>query len=82
MGIKKENLDKLFNDFQKLNEHKAINTKGTGLGLSVCKQIIELMGGKVYANSLSGIGTKFSIILQFKAFDRIFINPVSYQNET
>ena len=37
MGIKKENLDKLFTDYQKLNEHKAINTKGTGLGLSVCK---------------------------------------------
>ena len=37
MGIKIENLNKLFTDFEKLNEHKAINAKGTGLGLSVCK---------------------------------------------
>jgi len=59
-----------------------VNTKGTGLGLSVCKQIIELMGGKVYANSLPGIGTKFSIILQFKAIDKIFIDPMSQQVET
>ena len=59
-----------------------MNTKGTGLGLSVCKQIIELMGGKVYANSLPGIGTKFSIILQFKAIDKIFIDPMSQQVET
>jgi signal transduction histidine kinase len=63
MGIKKENMDKLFTDFQKLNEHKSINTKGTGLGLSVCKQIIELMGGKVSVSSIFGVGTKINILL-------------------
>jgi K+-sensing histidine kinase KdpD len=36
-GIKKENIDKLFTDFTKLNEHKQMNLKGTGLGLSICK---------------------------------------------
>lgn len=46
-GISKENIDKLFTDFAKLNEHKQMNEKGTGLGLSICKQIIESMGGKV-----------------------------------
>jgi hypothetical protein len=39
------------------------------------------MGGKVYANSLPGIGTKFSIILQFKAIDKIFIDPIYQQAE-
>jgi len=56
-------MDKLFTDFQKLNEHKSINTKGTGLGLSVCKQIIELMGGKVSVSSIFGAGTKINILL-------------------
>ena len=36
-GISKENIDKLFTDFYKLNEHKKMNLKGTGLGLSICK---------------------------------------------
>ena len=36
-GIKKENIDKLFTDFTKLNEHIQMNLKGTGLGLSICK---------------------------------------------
>lgn len=45
VGIKDENIDKLFLDFSKLNEHASINRSGTGLGLSICKKIIEKMGG-------------------------------------
>jgi signal transduction histidine kinase len=41
VGIKKENLSKLFMDFSKLDEHSKINAQGTGLGLSICKRIIE-----------------------------------------
>ena len=67
----KENIKKLFTDFSKLNEHKVINAKGTGLGLSICKQIIEQMGGKVKVYSEVGVGTKFVIILQLKAIDKI-----------
>ena len=37
VGISKENIDKLFSTFGKLNEHKQMNVKGTGLGLSICK---------------------------------------------
>lgn len=45
VGIKEENIEKLFLDFSKLNEHASINRGGTGLGLSICKKIIEKMGG-------------------------------------
>ena len=41
VGIAKENLPKLFMDFNKLDEHSRMNAKGTGLGLSICKQIVE-----------------------------------------
>ena len=41
MGIKKENLDKLFMEFGKLDEHSKVNAQGTGLGLSICKRMIE-----------------------------------------
>ena len=41
MGIKEENMDKLFMDFSKLDEHADVNAKGTGLGMSICKNIVE-----------------------------------------
>jgi signal transduction histidine kinase len=45
VGIKKENLGKLFMDFGRLDEHSKMNAMGTGLGLSICKKMIEHMGG-------------------------------------
>jgi len=41
VGIKKENLGKLFMDFSRLDEHSKMNAQGTGLGLSICKRMIE-----------------------------------------
>ena len=51
MGISKENLDKLFLNFGKLDEHSKKNAQGTGLGLSICKQIVKKMGGSVNVES-------------------------------
>jgi len=58
-GIAKENIDKLFMNFGKLEEHNKMNQRGTGLGLSICKSLIELMGGSVRVESNLGIGTTF-----------------------
>ena len=63
VGIKKENVGKLFMDYSKLNEHKKMNQKGTGLGLSICKNIINQMGGDVNVESEEGEGSKFIITL-------------------
>jgi len=41
VGIKKENLSKLFMDFGRLDEHSKLNAQGTGLGLSICKKMVE-----------------------------------------
>jgi hypothetical protein len=41
VGIKKENISKLFMEFGKLDEHSKMNTQGTGLGLNICKRMIE-----------------------------------------
>ena len=45
IGISKENINKLFIDFAKLEDNQQMNLQGTGLGLSICKRIIEQMGG-------------------------------------
>lgn len=55
IGIPKENHNKVFTRFQKLNDF----AQGTGLGLSICKAIIENAGGKVGFESESGVGSTF-----------------------
>lgn len=62
-GIKKENLDKLFTKFQRLDEDRNTTIEGTGLGLAITKQLVELMGGKIIVQSQYGEGSKFSVIL-------------------
>ena len=65
-GIKKENINKLFTRFQRLEEDKNITIEGTGLGLAITKQLTEMMGGKVIVHSVYGTGSKFTIVLNQK----------------
>ena len=57
-GIKKENAEKVFGRFVKLNQFK----QGTGLGLQICRQIIELLGGKIWLDTTYTEGAKFSFL--------------------
>ncbi len=65
IGIPVEVQANLFTEFSRLHEHKSEIT-GHGLGLSIVKRIIEKLGGKVGANSLSGDGSTFYFSLPFK----------------
>lgn len=64
-GISKNQIDNLFNAYSQLKED-VNKTNSTGLGLSVCKELVELMGGKIVVNSELGLGTEFSFDLEFK----------------
>ena len=59
MGIKKEDRDKLFKLFGKLDCTKSINSTGIGLGLNICKQIVELIDGTIVLDENYREGTKF-----------------------
>ena len=65
-GIKPENIDKLFNKFERLDEDRNTTVEGTGLGLAITKQLVEMMGGKIIVQSVYGSGSKFTIILNQK----------------
>ena len=62
-GIKKENVDKLFTQFQRLEEDRNTTIEGTGLGLAITKQLTELMGGRVILHTVYGEGSKFTVVL-------------------
>jgi CheY-like chemotaxis protein len=60
IGIKKEDMGKLFGDFQRLDARKNRSIMGTGLGLAITKRLVELMGGEVSVESEYGYGSTFS----------------------
>lgn len=55
IGIKKEDIDKLFKPFVQVGDNKPGN--GTGLGLALTKRLVELHGGTIWINSEFGMGT-------------------------
>ena len=63
IGIKKENIDKLFSKFERLDLEKNISIEGTGLGLAITKKLVELMGGSIVVQSEYGIGSKFTVAI-------------------
>ncbi|MCR5224360.1 MAG: response regulator [Bacilli bacterium] len=68
-GIKKEDINKLFTKFQRLDEEKNQTIEGTGLGLAITKQLVDMMKGKVVVDSVYGEGSKFTFVLDQKISD-------------
>lgn len=60
-GIKKENMDTLFDSFKRFDEVQNVGIEGTGLGLSITKQFVELMNGTIKVESEYGVGSCFEI---------------------
>nr|MCR5735228.1 response regulator [Lachnospiraceae bacterium] len=69
MGIRKEDRDKLFKSFQRLDEKKNRNIEGTGLGLHITYRLLEMMGGFIEVESEYGEGSTFTVILPQQIVD-------------
>lgn len=61
IGITEENMKKLFDSFQRVEEIRNRNIEGTGLGLAITKQLVELMDGKIWVESQYGKGSVFYV---------------------
>lgn len=79
-GIKKEQIDKLFIRFNRLDDDRNTTTEGTGLGLAITKHILELMGGHITVQSVFGSGSKFTVTINQKIVNNNEINQ-SYINK-
>ncbi len=63
IGIRTEDLSKLFNEFQQLEAGMTRRFQGTGLGLSLTKKLVELQEGTIAVESEFGLGSTFTITL-------------------
>jgi PAS domain S-box-containing protein len=63
IGIKPEDIDRLFVEFQQLDASAAKKHQGTGLGLALTKRIVEAQGGQVGVRSELGTGSTFFAVL-------------------
>ncbi|MFA6282066.1 MAG: PAS domain S-box protein, partial [Candidatus Omnitrophota bacterium] len=79
IGIKKENIEKLFQEFTQLQR----KVGGTGLGLSICKKIILAHKGEIWAESEFGKGTVFyfTIPIEIKRLGEILVEEGKISNE-
>jgi len=69
IGIKPENMKKLFTEFAQFNLQNSRNVEGTGLGLAITHNLVKLMGGEVTVSSEYGTGSEFIIRLPQKLYD-------------
>lgn len=60
LGIKGEDMDRLFEKFSRLEQPADLNVKGSGLGLYICKAMVEAQGGRIWVDSEPGHGATFT----------------------
>ena len=70
IGIHQKSMDKLFKSFSQIDGTFTRKYRGTGLGLAISKQLVEIMGGKMWAESEEGKGSTFYFTIPFMIGDK------------
>jgi signal transduction histidine kinase len=66
IGLKQEDIDKLFTPFQQAGDSLIKKQQGTGLGLYLCRKLVNLLGGEISVKSEFGKGSEFAFTLPLK----------------
>jgi signal transduction histidine kinase/two-component SAPR family response regulator/HPt (histidine-containing phosphotransfer) domain-containing protein len=75
IGLKPEKLARLFKPFMQAEASTARHYGGTGLGLAISKKLVELMGGKMWAESAAGEGSTFHFTVNLQAEPQAGLSP-------
>ena len=70
IGVRQEDMDKLFTAYERLDEQKNSGIQGTGLGLDISRRFAELMGGTLTCESEYGKGSEFILTVSQKIIDK------------
>ena len=82
IGVKEEDIDKIFTAYERLDEVKNSAIQGTGLGLDISNKFAELMGGSLTLKSVYGEGSEFTLIVSQKIVDNTPIGIFTEREET
>ena len=66
IGIRKEDMDKLFSPFMQFENNLTRKYEGSGLGLSITRKLLELLDGSIKVKSEAGVGSTFTFTLPIK----------------
>jgi signal transduction histidine kinase/CheY-like chemotaxis protein len=66
IGISKDNLDIIFQEFVQSSPKNENNRNGIGLGLTIVRKLVNLMNGRLHVESESNKGSKFSVVIPFE----------------
>ena len=69
IGIKKEDISKLFSAFERIEEKRNRNVEGTGLGMNITQRLLTLMNSKLEVESIYGEGSTFSFSIEQKVMN-------------
>ena len=75
IGISTESMDKLFKSFSQVDGSITRRYGGTGLGLVISRQLVEMMGGKMWVESQQGAGSTFSFTIRLNPASGIVRKP-------
>ena len=81
MGIKPEDMEKLFSGFQRLEIEKNRYIEGTGLGLTITKQLLSSMNGTIDVKSEYGKGSCFTVQIPQEIIDNVTIGDVEQKDK-
>ena len=70
IGIRKEDMSKLFSEFERIEEKRNRNIEGTGLGMAITQSLLELMNSRLKVESVYGEGSEFSFDLTQRVRDK------------
>jgi len=74
IGIKEQQIPRLFRSFEQADEEHHRHVEGTGLGLTLVDNLVKLLGGKIRVKSTYGRGSAFEVLLPFLKNDSMSIN--------
>ena len=78
IGIRKENLQYLYDAFRRADVKRNLKIEGSGLGLSITKQLVDLMDGEITVDSIYTKGSVFTVILPQQIVDKTPVGNIKF----